>query len=200
MSRLGGRLRKSKRYGVDLDGVCFDFVSPFSGWLKQKLSIDYHDHEIVDYHWYNCIPGLSEKDFWNEFHKWGQSGNYKTLELLPGAKDGVRWLLENAGDVYFITARPEYALDQTLECLSEHFEFDKNKLIFANGCNGKVKEVNELGVDIMIEDAPHNAKEIVEKTAADIYLMDTSYNRDVKHDRIVRVKHWNEILTRERGK
>lgn len=188
----------SKRYGVDLDGVCFNFVEPFSLWLKENLRINYHDSEIVDYHWYNCIPGLSEQDFWDEFHKWGKAGNYKELELLPGAKEGVLWLMENGLDVYFITARPEYAKEQTIHALERHFNLDKAKLVFSGCKNGKVQEVKDLGIDTIIEDAPHNATLIAGHTNADVYLIDTSYNKDVKHSKIYRVRHWDDIIKMEK--
>ncbi len=188
----------NRKYGVDLDGVCYNFVGPFSSWLKENLRISYSDNEIVDYHWYNCIPGLSEQDFWNEFHRWGKAGSYRDLDLLPGARDGVLWLMDNGVDVYFITARPEYAKEQTIESLEKHFPLNRDKLIFADGSKGKVKEVNELGIDVIIEDAPHNANLIVEKTPAGVYLVDTSYNQDIRHPRIKRVSHWDEIVSMEK--
>lgn len=191
------KLIKPKRvqhlfYGIDLDGVLFNFLDPFNDWLSKHLGVEIHANGITDYSWWKCIDGLTEEEFWAEFDRFGKSGAYGKMELIPGAKQGLN-ALSQVFDIAFITARPDYAYDDTVMALKKHFGFGADRLFMARNCN-KSYFVNELGINFFIEDAPHHAIDIVEKSTARVDLMNTPYNQDVNHPKIKRVSSWDEIL------
>lgn len=186
---------EDKIYGIDLDGVSVDFIGDFSSFIKSELGIWYDDSEITNYYWHKCDLGISETAFWTIFHNYGMHhGRYEHLVPLPGAVDGIKFLLDNAKDVWFITGRPHYAYEQTVRSLSKHFDVASDRIIFSSGDDYKSNVVRRLGIDTFFDDAPHYAESLAENTDAQVYLMDTTYNREVSNPKINRVKSWSEFI------
>lgn len=69
---------------------------------------------------------------------------------LPGAVEGVRALAKWYRIIY-LTARPEEARQVTLEWL-RYWGFPEGELVMTRD---KVRAAGELGVDLAIDDAPH---------------------------------------------
>ena len=185
--------RNRRVYGVDLDGVVFNFVTPFSAYLKRNLNINYDDKDIVDYHWYNCIPGLEKAKFYKMFYDFCANGDFQDLKPLPGAKVAVDTLLD-CGQVYFITSRPEITRFDSLVSLKRYFKIKDDQLIIAE--KSKVDDVIRLRVTHFIDDAPRNVEEVATHTGANVYLMDQPYNKEVKHPGVIRISSWLEMLER----
>jgi uncharacterized HAD superfamily protein len=187
-----------KVYGIDLDGVSVDFIGEFSSFLKKNLNLSYDDSEITDYYWHKCNLGISEVDFWRLFDIFGKDREeYRNLKPLPGAQNCIKFFLENAKDVWFITGRPHYAYEQTVDNLKHFFNVDSDRIIFSSGKDYKSNVVNRLGIDVFIDDAPHYAESIADNTLAKVYLMDTTYNRNVNEDKVTRVFNWRHIILEE---
>ena len=189
---------KSKVYGIDLDGVCVDFVLIFSAWLKAALGLSYNDSAITDYHWHKCDLGISKEDFWREFDRFGKDfAMYEALSPMQDSKAGIDYLLNNAKDVWFITGRPHYAYEQTVNSLQREFGVSSDHIIFSSGGDYKSNVVNRLGIDVFIDDAPHYVKSLNENTSAKVYLMDATYNKNVDAPGITRVSGWKEFISKE---
>lgn len=184
-------MSKKPKFGLDIDGVLVDFARPFNSWLEKSLGVKCPAH-ITDYSWYKCVPGLTFEGFWTEFDRFGQSGAYRDMPLIDGAKSAVRKIAEHY-DVWFITSRPDYATQDTYDAIHRDFGFEPSKVIMARS-GKKSNEINKLGIKFFVEDAPHHAEDIAENTNCKLYLMDTHYNREVKHPRATRVSDWDEIL------
>ena len=185
-----------KKYGVDIDGVLMNFVSSFIEWFESRYDKTIAYEDITDYYWYECVPWITEKMFWDEFHKFGQEyKGYKNLELYKDAATGFKTLMQY-GDVWIITFRPDYSREDTVRIINEIFDFPADRIIFSKGT--KSVEINELGLDVFIDDAEHNVYDVATNTEAKAYIMDQPYNRDFKHDRVVRVKDWEGFLRSEK--
>lgn len=184
-------------YGIDLDGICFNFLKAFCEWLEEHAGIPIPDNEeITSYYWYETVDGLDKDTFWNEFHRFGHSGGYRNLELLPGALEGLHSIVNAGHRIFYVTNRPEYARKDTEEALSEHrFPFAAN-LEFAKGAKAPV--VRDLGICAFIDDSPRTIAELCANTSARIYCMDYPMNREI-HDihNFTRVKSWDEFLRAE---
>ena len=189
---------KDKIYGIDIDGVCVDFVGAFSRFLKNNLNVWYEDDDIKDYHWYNCDLGITKEDFDREFDNFGlNKEEYRLLSPILGARNAIQFLVRNAKDVWFITGRPHYAYEQTVDSLLNLFNIESDRIIFSSGKDYKSNVVNRLGVDVFIDDAPHYALSLANNTKAKVYLMDATYNKELNHSRITRVDSWREFVTKE---
>ena len=187
----------SMLYGIDLDGVCFDFLHAFCKWLEDKAHVEIpDDEEITSYYWHETVDGLSKEVFDKEFDAFGLAGGYRYLELLPGAKEGLE-AIERAGhDIVYITSRPDYAKRDTELALQYHLFPFRDKLIFSKGSKAPI--IRELGVDVFIDDSPSTITKIVAGTNARIYCRDYPFNRKLDPAGFTRVHSWEEFLTHER--
>jgi len=187
----------TRLFGIDLDGVCFDFMHAFCGWLEDKAGIQVpKDEEITSYYWYETIDGLEKDTFWDEFHKFGKANGYRDLNLLPGAVDGLNAIKEAGHNLIYITNRPEYSYLDTCTALERHQFPDRDNLIFAGG--SKAPLIREHDVHCFIDDSPRTIAEICANTQARIYCMDYPFNRNL-HDLTgyTRVHNWSEFLSAE---
>lgn len=188
----------NRTYGIDLDGVCLKFIPEFSAFLKKYWRIDYSDNLITDYYWHRVVDELTEAMFWEAFHQWGKvERGYESLRPVDGAVDAISKLLKFAKDVWFITGRPHYAYEQTAISMSKWFNIPSDRIIFSNGKDYKSNVVNRLGIDVFIDDAPHYALSLANKTDARVYLMSAPYNLKVSDSKITRVSSWEDFITEE---
>ena len=90
----------------------------------------------------------------------------------------------------FVTARSENLTDITKEWLNEKgiYNIDVHLL----GSDYKIEKAKELNCNLFLEDNPHNAIQIA-NAGIDVILIDANYNKDINHEKITRVKNWNEI-------
>lgn len=186
------------RFGIDLDGVCFDFKGAFCKWLEDKAGVKCPaDEEITSYYWYETVDGLEEKVFWDEFHKFGKNYGYRYLNLLPGAREGLELIDSLGHEIFYITNRPDYAFDCTELALVYHRFPQNGRLIFTNG--SKAPHVRGLDIHCFIDDSPRTIADLCANTQARIYCMDYPFNRRL-HDLTgyTRVYNWEEFLSHER--
>lgn len=187
----------TRLFGIDLDGICFDFSKAFRLWLSDKAGVKYlEDEEVTSYYWYETVDSLDKETFWDEFHKFGKSGGYRNLDLLPGAVDGLNAIVAAGHDIVYITNRPQYAYRDTVEALKEHNFPCRKELYFAGGA--KAPLIRDMGVHCFIDDSPRTVAEICANTQARIYCMDYPFNRGL-HDLTgyTRVHNWQEFLEHE---
>lgn len=188
-------VKTKKLYGIDLDGVCFDFVSSFCAWLKENANVEVPaNEEITSYYWYECINGLDKKTFWNEFHRFGEYGHgYKHLEPIEGARDALHKIIETGHDIIYVTNRPTYSKQDTLDSLRMH-EFPVRELIFTEGKKHPI--MIERGVDTIIDDSPRVIKELLRFTDVDVYVYNQPFNQNIDGE-FTRVSSWAEFLEAE---
>lgn len=188
-----------KVYGIDLDGVCFDFVNPFRLWLNEKLSIDIGPNEITSYYWHESRDDLSKKQFYEEFDRFGMEGHgYRDLALLDGAVEGLRAIHAAGHDIYYITSRPLYALEDTKIALSNAGFPQQEHLHFAKG--DKVPLLKEFNIDVFIDDSPTTVVNLATNTRAQIYCRNYQFNEHLDDNDgkwFRRVDDWSQFLEQE---
>jgi len=184
-----------KVYGIDLDGVCFDFKNPFRIWLNDHLHCHLEENEITSYYWHESSDEIDEHDFWKEFHNFGAANGYRDLPVLPGTLEALNKLVTEGHEIYYVTNRPEYALEDTKIALEKHnFPF-RERLIFAKGKKSPI--IKEKNIDVFIDDSPFTLEDITVNTRANIYCRDDLYNRKLDDTFFTRVHNWNEFLEAE---
>jgi len=183
------------RYGVDLDGVCFDFLNVFRERLNGAFDLNLQEHEITNYFWHKDTEGLTEDGFWEEFHKFGKNGGYRNLPLLEGTLDALERIENGGHKIFYITKRPGYARQDTIDALAEHgFPFSKN-LFFVK--EDKSSLVNKLNIGVFIEDSGSTIIDIADHTEAYVYCVDYPHNRKIEHVKVERINDWDDFLLAE---
>lgn len=162
------RFLKTKRVGLDIDGVLADFNTGYAKRFNIKNKIT----------------------FWNFDRKMKER-----MEELKN--DGSFWLnlplTTNPNDILiepvcYITARPIETKEFTIEWLSEN-GFPNAPVYFSDKEKTKSVIAKENKIDIFVDDSYENFKEL---TCNDVfcYLYDTEYNKNIEigHRRIKSLK------------
>lgn len=187
-------MQRKKRYGVDLDGTVFAFDKAFAEWLKNERGVEVDISKLTHWDWHKCFDNVSKEMFKEEYVKFCKANGFSKLEPIDDAADGLRKLVKH-GEVYIITARPDYTYVDTIECLMREVDLRllKNVIIAYD----KASVVNKLNIDVVIDDGPHIAESIVLGTSAKMYLVDKPYNQHINYDEITRVNSWKQFLSYE---
>ena len=56
------------RYGIDLDGVCFDFLNTFRKHLNGVFDVDLETEELTAYYWYEDSDKINKEQFLDRIH------------------------------------------------------------------------------------------------------------------------------------
>jgi uncharacterized HAD superfamily protein len=188
-------LPRRKTYGIDLDGVCFDFMNAFREHLNDSLHMHLEEDEITSYYWYETTD-VTKDEFMREFDKFGEDNHgYRHLKLLKGALEGLKKIHEEGCEIYYITNRPLYALQDTIDCLEEHGFPQRENLHFAQG--SKAPLIREFAVDVFIDDSPRTIVELTADTRADIYCRNYKFNEHLDDTFFTRVDGWEQFLEAE---
>ena len=192
-ARIGFK-KPTKIYGVDLDGVSFDFVNPFRLWLNDHLHCHLEEDEITSYYWYETTD-ISKEEFMREFDAFGLNGGYRNLPLLPGTLEALNAIVSNGHEIMYVTNRPEYAYDDTVAALKQHnFPF-RDQLIFAKGKKSPI--IRDKAIDVFIDDSPRTIVDISANTRATVYCRSYAFNEHLDDTFFTRVNSWEEFLEHE---
>lgn len=189
---------KTKVYGIDLDGVCFDFLNAFREWLNGRLSVDIKEEEITSYYWYENND-ITKEEFFREFDLFGdQNHGYLDLELIEGTLTALAAIHGAGHEIYYITNRPLYTLEDTKTALLYHNFPQRENLHFAKG--DKAPLLEKFNVDVFIDDSPRTVGSLAANTRAQVYCRNYPFNshldsNDGKWFR--RVNNWSEFLKAE---
>jgi uncharacterized HAD superfamily protein len=184
-----------KVYGIDLDGVCFNFLEGFGNYLCKQHNICIPLDKITDYHWTGVDESLKQ-NIWNVyFHDFCRAGGMGRLNPIDGAAESLQHLMDSGHQLHFISSREDYVEAETIESIETKLGIKKPSVFIVKG-KKKSPYVNRLGVEVFIDDSPTIIAELVENTRAKVYTMDYPYNRHITHE-TSRVTNWNEFLISE---
>jgi 5'(3')-deoxyribonucleotidase len=141
-------------FGVDLDGVCFDYygaIKPYAAEWMTKQPEDLEGEAV-----YGFKPwGIDDHGGYDELHRYLlQRRFFVDGPPLPGAPDALNRLSERQIRVristhrLYVTGSHQAAVSQTVEWL------DKNDIPYWDLCFVKDKPV--VGADLYMEDTPQN--------------------------------------------
>jgi 5'(3')-deoxyribonucleotidase len=184
--------------GLDLDGVCYDFMRTANYMLRRRISARHSAvPEVLTRPWrywdepIDYTPPDDWKWLWTDGVK---DGLFRYGNIITGAIEGVQ-ALNDLGDVIAITARPKEAVHDTLVWLATMFDkAPLSGLVIQSFGQKKSEVIPPPGV--YVDDALHNAMEILDNTSASVVLYDAPYNRNTTEDssRLVRAHGWREVV------
>lgn len=183
--------------GLDLDGVCYHFDRTARYMLRRRISdrgeLVPEELKHPSLHWNSIQEFVSECD-WNWLWTEGvKEGLFRYGHVVGGSIEGVQ-ALNKLGDVIAITARPKAAVHDTLVWLSTMFDRAPLAGIVIQSYGQKKSEVRPLP-DVYIDDATHNAEDIVSNTTSRVVLFDAPYNTDYPERlRVTRARGWQEVV------
>lgn len=176
------------RIGVDLDGVCYDFVESLRHYLVTKEGFDPYDlGESTTWEFFRENWGMSLEDFLMYFADGVNAGVvFLHGEAEIGARDNIEKLRDDGHEIHIITHRSvgTKSVQNTGEWLQrEGIEHDT--LTFA-------RDKTVIYTDIFLEDNVDNFLEL-EKNGSRPFIFDRPWNQHLETD--WRVKSWDDFYS-----
>ncbi len=174
--------------GVDLDGVCADFYGKMRETASEWFECDINDLTADVSYGFNEW-GIENQEQYNSLHRFAvtQRDLFKRMDIIPGARKYLRKLSDEGYRIRIITHRlfihyfHAAAVKQTTEWLDTH------AIPYWDLCF--MREKDQVGADIYIEDAPHNIKRLRAKNLHTICFANST-NTEVAAPR---GRNWQEV-------
>lgn len=188
-----------KKLGIDFDDILFDFNVYFCKFCNENYGTNLCLEDVKTYNM-SEVWGVDFDEILRRVNKFYFSPLHEEVLPVSGSQNALS-KLKDKYELHLITSRGDGIKERTLSWLNEHFPSIFSKIHFTNIFAGSgVKKLKsdiclENSIDIMIEDAPIYATEMVNK-GVKVYLLDRPWNRVEFPDDVVRVKSWEEIVER----
>jgi 5'(3')-deoxyribonucleotidase len=136
------------RLGIDLDGVVADFNR---GWIEaynDRFDARLAPEMVTSWDSPLELTHFPDMDaFWSWARDHGGSSVFRFLEPYPDAIDVLRRLNRDGHDVVVLTAKPDWAVHDTLEWIADH-RIPTREIHFT-------RSKHRVACDAYLEDAPH---------------------------------------------
>lgn len=180
-----------KRFGIDIDGVCYQWSKTARYMLREVLPDSPYTKEgplgKESTSW-NYIQDNVSPEHWQWLWTEGvRLGLYRHGHLYPGTITGIR-ALADVGDVVIITHRPKKAIADTLAWLTYQ------QLPLA-GVHILVNEEPKSGVncDVYLDDKPENCTDLANNTGGAVFLMSQPWNTGYFKRNVTPVFSWTDF-------
>lgn len=171
---------------VDIDGTMTDpyyFIPYFNEYFGRSLTSE--DCTVIEL---QKLYNVSREKI-REFYMQEGETMHRNATILPEVRE-VFDELRKEHDIYIVTARLKDMEHITSQWLSTHQI--QGVELHSLGSHYKVDRAKELACDVFVEDNPEISMELAEADIQ-VLLMDTNYNRQVSHPKILRVKNWWDV-------
>lgn len=147
------------RLGIDLDGVVADFNT---GWItayNDCFGAGLATEMVISWDSPLELTHFTDMDaFWAWARDHGGSSVFRHLEPYPGALETLRALAGDGHDIVVLTAKPDWAVHDTLEWISDH-RLPTREIHFT-------ERKHQVECDIYLDDAPEQVRALADHRAA----------------------------------
>jgi 5'(3')-deoxyribonucleotidase len=191
-------MSKDFTIGLDLDGPCYHFDRTARYMLRKRILAygDFATAKLLEEEstTWNGIRDIVHPDDWAWLWTDGvKNGLFRYGHIVGGAIEGVQELSQ-IGDVVAITARPKQAVHDTIVWLATMFDKAPLSGLVIQSHGQRKSDVHPLP-DVYVDDAAHNADDILDNTTSRVVLYDTPMNRRYPlNPRVFRALDWIDVV------
>ncbi|MBI4017005.1 MAG: hypothetical protein HY363_04920, partial [Candidatus Aenigmarchaeota archaeon] len=141
------------------------------------------------------VWGGAKEETIRKFDEFFSTRYVDKIKPAKGAVEGIAELIKLGFDIYVVTARPTMSAENTLRWLNKYFKESFNERVyFSDDASGYTKSCicGDLGVEVIIEDAPSHAVDCA--VDRKVLLYDKRWNRKCEGKNIIRVSSWADII------
>lgn len=191
-------LKDKKVICIDIDGVLSDYPGSFIRYVEAQTGMNLSQIKITEYNLYGIVGKVvGVKRLKSIKHKFRISGQKRTMDVFPGAVEGMKKLSKMGYTLVLLSARPYKKYPRIFSdtiCWLKKNKIKYDAILWDE--NKEEKMLKEIpNAKYMIEDCMENAIKIA-NAKKKVFLMDNSYNQGYQHKNIIRVKNWKEIIQR----
>ena len=177
--------------GLDLDGVCADYVAAFKKYIADKRSIDPETlPPPVSWRFEDAGWGfVDQEEFLNMHVEAVKHGMFRTMPAIEGASEAL-WELSEAGvDIRIITHRLVTKNLHAMVAADTVAWLDENSIPYRDICFVAKKVM--VGADVYLDDAPHNVT-LLREAGNTVITYDAVYNQNISG---LRAYGWEDVKT-----
>jgi 5'-nucleotidase len=187
------KLSKEFVLGVDLDGVVADYEAGFRDFIAMKKNVSI-DSIPTATHWSFTESGWPIKDEaeYLNLHREAVTKEhlFANIQPIPGASEAL-WALSDAGiRIRIVTHRLVVNFSHASAITDTVSFLDRHNIPYRDLCF--VKDKAEVGTDLIVDDAPHNIKNL-RKARGDesAMIFHQLYNKDLAG---LRAYSWSDVV------
>ncbi len=183
------------KIGIDLDDVTADFFNPLLEWHNEKYNRSDKREEFKEFAWYP-IWQISREEAIKRVDEFHETHKIEEVKPLKGAINSINKLSKD-NELFIITGRPIRFKSRAEQWIKYHTKKEIpiiNAGEFHKGQAASKAEIcKELEISILLEDAPETALDCANQ-GIKVILFNNSWNQEVHHKNIIRVKSWKEAF------
>lgn len=183
----------TRRVGIDMDGPIANTDPVLRHLLSKRIKRTIHQHEVTDWHYWKCIPEVTEEMVYSALDEFHSEWLLK-VPIVPGAAYGINELYRRGYRLSIVTFRSTDTLENTEDFMEMHgISNPETGFIMCSGMD-KVRACLNWNISVMIEDRYETA---VALANAGIQVLMTSFpwNAQKPHvDGIRCVYSWVDII------
>ena len=182
-----------KRVGIDLDGVLVDFSGYVYKYLSQYVeNLPPIDHLFNRLYWEHSISVPEDaKDLMNQIFDPKNTYHWERMPSLVSKKDLIA-INECEDGIVFITSRPHYTFDASLNWLKKNIG-PTIKYSLVTGAMSKAAVCDGLYIAKYLDDRYIYAAEIATRSRCRSYLLNSSENKEFDNVEHIGIKRVNTI-------
>ncbi len=189
-----------KIIGIDLDDTLLNLNGTFIKFLNLNYDTAYARENLTSPFFEESFD-ITKEDVLKRLHEFYNSEHHAEAEPIEGAPEALARLAE-ANELHIVTASPEEMKDRIEAWLGKNFtnrfkgiHFTR-KSIFDNSVRNKKDICAELGIEVFIDDALHNAEDI-SSAGIPVFLLDSPWNqKSINSPLVTRVHSWDDIINK----
>lgn len=184
---------KKVRVGVDLDDVLIDCNTALCEFHNRRYGTSYRRADVRSFHLHE-VWNCSIEEVTRRIGEFYDSPEHAKAVPIKGAVAAILKLQERDELAAVITARAESAREVT-EALLACYHPSLTRLVTYTNHGKKATVCKELGVQVFVDDAGHNAEDVASVVELSL-LFDAPWNRGYVPSRsnLHRVYSWQEAL------
>ena len=189
------------KIGVDVDDILFNTCQGFIDFFNKKYNCDLKREDFYTFDLSLSLKKVPTLDYKKDLEEMYASKDFNNLLPIEKSVEYLSHLKKYNFEFYAITARSEIYKDQTFDWINKHFPDIFTNIFVIGG-----KDVHnthksdkgifskELGIEIFIDDALHNAENLSKNDIHTILLNQPWNQEEIKSNKIYRVYDWKEIV------
>jgi len=199
---------------LDLDEVLGQYLKAYSAFYNAAHGTDF---TVTNFHSYKFweVTGETKEECQKNVYDFHDSQFFRDLEVVPGAVDGVRKLVDIGVQLHVVTSRHAEIAEQTRQWLRQHFPgvFAEDRVHILNhwGCSKLQKAVSKpamcesIGAKVLVDDSTVYIGEVrTIGISGLLFDLDDGYkwNKEpieTTSPLLTRVNSWPEVVSEVRG-
>jgi len=185
-----------KKIGVDFDDVLYELNPAYIAFHNDRYGTNMRFEDIHRFEM-DIVWGIHNDEVIRRLNEFFDSDLHSMTKPVYGSIETVSRLSKNF-ELHLITSRKEELRERTVAWINKHFPSLFKEFHFTNIFDGtqkkrsKSKVCKELGIEIMIDDAMHYARDLAQN-GIEVLLLNKPWNQGEVTPPIKRVYSWKEV-------